>query len=81
MVKTMSLTRKEYSKAYALLRYCHGHNDFPALDRMNENTVICAIVSYDYHDSHFAGWINRQRMSKFHEIKRYYTMRDFGLLS
>ena len=72
MVKHISATRKEYRKAYAILRYAGGHTDFPALGKMDDVTVDCAIFSYDYHDSTFDGWINRQRMSQFTRAKQRY---------
>lgn len=66
MKQSISLTRKEYQKAYAILRYAGGVTDFPALGKMDDITVDCAILSCDYRDSEFSGWINRQRMYKFH---------------
>jgi hypothetical protein len=70
MIKHISLTRKEYEKAYAILRYAGGVTDFPALGKMDDVTVDCAILSCEFRDSQFSGWNNRQRMFRFHQRQR-----------
>ena len=65
MIKNISQTRQRYEKAYRRLRLYSGmlHNlpSFPLYDEYYD----CAILSYDYHDSDFSGWINRQRFDRF----------------
>lgn len=38
----------------------------------------CALLSYDYHDSGFSGWINRTRMARFLQLK-YPAHPDYGI--
>lgn len=67
MKQSMSNTRRDYEAAYKRLRLytCLFHEENPF--RSASDAESCALESYDYHDSHFSGWINRQRMFKFHE--------------
>jgi len=73
MIKNISRSRKDYKRAYRLLRLdiniYHERGDVG----LCEDAWDCAITSFDYHDSDFSGWINRQRMSKFWDLfmKRY----------
>ena len=65
MKNEKSLTRLKYEKHYRSIRKGTGLIA-EALGLMNNNEIFdCAIFSYDYHDSTFDGWINRQRMSQF----------------
>lgn len=65
MIKHLSLTRIKYQATYRQLRINGGtpptENPFAYFDDAQD----CAILSYDYHDSTFSGWINRQRHQQF----------------
>jgi len=68
MIKNKSKYRRDYERAYKLVRLYLG---LPKEDQiMGETNEIedCAILSYDYHDSEFSGWINRNRMAEFKKI-------------
>lgn len=65
MKKYISKTREEYKYSYKMLRLqgeamLHDFPPFPGSDAEE-----CALISYDYHDSEFSGWINRQRFQIF----------------
>lgn len=66
MKQSPSRSRTEYTQAYSHLRLGSGYWEDDKLDKFDDVTVDCAILSYDYHDSHFDGWLNRTRMSQFH---------------
>jgi hypothetical protein len=65
MKQSPSTARREYKAAYKLVRlYCGLPKEDQILGETND-IEDCALLSYDYHDSHFLGWINRQRLAKF----------------
>jgi hypothetical protein len=70
MVKTMSKSRKDYFRAYRLIREKGSSGYIQFLYGEPDEVQDCALLSYDYHDSEFSGWINRQRMSRFIERSR-----------
>lgn len=65
MKQSISQTRRDYEKAYKRLRmYTYlfsQENPFCPGDDADD----CALESYDNHDSHFDGWINRIRRARF----------------
>lgn len=65
-----SLVRQKYDEFYKWLRLNRGviqDENYPfGLNEIQD----CAILSYDYHDSHFDGWINRHRMAAFERRSR-----------
>jgi len=70
MIKNISSARAEYLSTYRALRL---HGGWPEEERhVTYFTEIqdCALLSYDYHDSHFDGWINRNRMAAFERRSR-----------
>jgi len=69
MIKNISTVREEYDYSYWLIRVRENEvfHDFPQFP-CNE-VEECALLSYDYHDSHFSGWTNRQRMSLFYKLR------------
>ena len=65
MIKNISPARREYEEVYRDMRL-HGGVKYWTDKYLQVNDARdCAILSYDYHDSHFSGWINRQRMHIF----------------
>lgn len=60
-----SLVRQKYDKFYKWLRLNGGiiqDENYPfGLNEIQE----CAILSYDYRDSIFHGWVNRKRFYKW----------------
>ena len=72
MINSISAVRKSYNRHYRLLRLCGGvyqDQDYPfGLNQIQD----AAILSYDNYDSHFSGWINRQRMDHFTVAKQRY---------
>jgi len=76
MIKNISLARHEYAEAYRHIRLFGGA--FFHENRLKNWTDAedCALLSYDYFDSHFSGWINRQRQHKFHMIKWHPELRN-----
>lgn len=69
MRKYRSGSRKEYDRAYRQLRLQGGIFDIEHPFENYDDAEDCAILSYDYHDSDFSGWINRQRHQKFFNLK------------
>jgi len=69
MVKHISRSRKDYKRAYRLLRLEISIYDERSDIGLCEDAWDCALLSYDERDSHFSGWINRQRLQKFHNRK------------
>jgi len=65
MIKHLSRGRKDYKRAYRLLRLDINIYDERSDIGLIEDAWDCAILSYDYYDSEFSGWINRHRMEKF----------------
>jgi hypothetical protein len=64
-----SRMRQRYHVQYRWLRLNGGIPDSASwFDPQNEADE-CAILSWDYHDSEFYGWINLTRMSEFHKVK------------
>lgn len=65
MIKDISHSRHQYNQAYRYLRVNGGtlYEDFP-YGYFNE-AQDCAVLSFDYHDSDFSGWINRQRRARW----------------
>jgi len=65
MIKKHSRARAEYDSTYRAVRLngeeIYYHNKFNTWNEIQE----CAMLSRDYHDSEFSGWINRQRMKQF----------------
>jgi len=72
----MSQTRRDYRRAYRLLRENNGYSDTDLIYAIDDITVDCALLSYDYHTSEFSGWINHQRQHKFHMIKWHPELRE-----
>lgn len=71
-----SRTRQRYHVQYRWLRLNGGIPDSASwFDPQNEADE-CAILSWDWHDSHFSGWINRQRQHKFYMIKWHPELRE-----
>lgn len=69
MKNEKSLTRLKYEQYYRSIRKGGGLVAH-ALGLMNYNSNFdCALISYDYHDSEFYGWINLARMSEFHKVR------------
>jgi hypothetical protein len=69
MKQPISRSRKDYKRAYKLLRlYCGLPKEDQTTGETNE-IEDCAILSYDYRDSEFSGWINRQRQERFEECQ------------
>ena len=68
MRKQYSKSRTVYEKSYSYLRRV---GELPwAIDGGYPKTEAqeCALISLDYHDSHFDGWINRHRQAKFNRL-------------
>jgi len=70
MIKNISKSRQEYTEAYRWLRLNGGVMRKENLIAPENEYEDCAILSYDYQDSDFDGWINHARMSQF--IKRFH---------
>jgi len=69
VIKHKSKSRLDYERAYRLVRlYCGLPKEDQIIGETND-IEDCALLSYDYHDSHFSGWINRTRMSVFLKIR------------
>jgi hypothetical protein len=70
MKQSISQVKRSYKRHYRLLRLNGGtyqDEDYPfGLNEIQD----CAILSYDYHDSYFDGWLNRTRMYRFIERSR-----------
>jgi len=73
MRKYRSRTRMAYGNAYRHLRVGHRPEPGGIWDLIPQETIDCAILTYDYYDSEFSGWMDRQRMRKFYDlaIKRF----------
>lgn len=72
MKNEKSLTRQRYEKYYQQHRKGTAQVA-EALNLIYDNEIFdCATLSFDYHDSEFSGWINRQRMSQFTRAKQRY---------
>jgi len=69
MRKQYSRSRTRYMTAYRLLRRTGGsfrlESDFGQFSEAED----CALLSYDYHDSHFSGWINNQRWQRWDVLR------------
>ena len=61
--------RRQYKYFYKCLRQGKGATLQRATDGNMQEAIDCAILTYDYYDSHFSGWINRHRMAKFNHLK------------
>jgi len=70
MKQSISQGRADYQRAYRWLRLNGGAPEDYQISPMLNDAQDCALLSYDFHNSHFSGWINRQRMSKFHACQR-----------
>ena len=66
MKNEKSLARMEYEIFYRTLRLNGGSYNYEFPVRNYSELEDCALLSYDYYDSEFSGWINRQRMHQFH---------------
>jgi len=66
--------RREYREAYRELRLNRGVPYETDKWCYANDARDCAILSYDEYDSYFSGWINRQRMSKFHACQRHINL-------
>jgi len=65
MKQSPSTARREYEEVYRDMRL-HGGVKYWTDKYLQVNDARdCAILSYDYYDSEFSGWINRHRMAKF----------------
>jgi hypothetical protein len=76
MIKNISKSRREYEKEYRYLRLNAGVTQHREPIWPTSEAEDCAILSYDFHDSDFSGWINRQRQHKFHMIKWHPELRN-----
>jgi len=65
MKNEMSPTRKRYKHLYHRIRLNGGFAFAPKPYCDYDELENCALLSYDYHDSEFSGWINRYRMKRF----------------
>jgi len=67
MRKCRSVSEVDYKNFYRWLRITGGSvqpENYPF--GLNECQDL-AILSFDYHDSEFSGWINRQRQERFEQ--------------
>jgi len=65
MKQSISHAREEYKLAYMELRIYSGAPYLFEKWFASNEVRDYALESYDYRDSHFDGWINRQRMDTF----------------
>jgi hypothetical protein len=65
MKNEKSTMRRRYETAYRLLRRSDGAMHPQRFFEHYDDARDCALLSYDYRDSKFSGWINRRRMTKF----------------
>lgn len=77
MIKNISLTRKEYKRAYQWLRWTKGSTHLRMFRGISQETLLCAVLTYDTYDSEFSGWSNRQRMSQFTHRRSIVNPRDW----
>lgn len=70
MKNEMSPTRWSYRIVYRHLRLSGGTLPENRFSSCSDEIQEAAILSYDYYDSQFSGWINRKRMSQFHQRQR-----------
>ena len=65
MKQSPSTTRRGYEGVYSDIRR-YGGLPYEQMPFGKQDEIAdCALLSYDYRDSHFDGWINRQRMDIF----------------
>ena len=69
MKKYTSRMRRQYKYFYECLRQGKGATLQRATDGNMQEAIDCAILTYDYYDSHFSGWINRHRMHQFRVLR------------
>lgn len=79
MKKYISRDRKDYERAYRLLRLDMNIHYERAEIGLIEDAWDCAILSYDYCDSYFSGWVNSQRRNDFITLR--YHLKIRGVLS
>lgn len=65
MKNEMSPTRKRYKHLYHRIRLNGGFAFAPKPYCDYDELENCALLSFDYHDSEFTGWINRNRYAKW----------------
>lgn len=70
MRKYIPRSRRAYVKMYRWLRVTGGSYSREDFNPPLSDAQDCAILSYDYHDSEFSGWINRQRRRQFLLIRQ-----------
>jgi len=69
MKNEMSPTRKRYKHLYHRIRLNGGFAFAPKPYCDYDELENCALLSFDYHDSTFDGWINRTRMYQFYKAR------------
>lgn len=69
MKNEMSPTRKRYKHLYHQIRLNGGSAFAPKPYCDYDELENCALLSFDYHDSTFDGWINRNRMYQFYKAR------------
>jgi hypothetical protein len=69
MKQSTSQTRQRYKKLCGRIRRNGGFPFPPKPYQQYDELEEAAILTYDWFDSEFTGWINRQRMSQFNTRK------------